>query len=97
MTLNDIIEAYNEAEREHAGELGCPYHYIIAKTITPKSLGAYKEFKVTLYFHLKGQNYEKWSISETFKVSGADGIKSCWETMEKKAVVKLLKWCKGWN
>lgn len=95
MTLNDIIEAYNDAEREYAGEL--EGHYIIAKTVTPKSLGAYKEFKVTLYLHIKGQNLEKWSISETFKVSGADGIKACWDIMEKKAIVKLLKWCRGWN
>lgn len=95
MTLNDIIEAYNDAEREYAE--GLEGHYIIAKTVTPKSLGAYKEFKVTLYLHIKDQNLEKWSISETFKVSGTDGIKSCWETMEKKAVVKLLKWCRGWN
>lgn len=95
MTLNDIIEAYNDAEREYAE--GLEGHYIIAKTVTPKSLGAYKEFRVTLYLHIKGQNLEKWSISETFKVSGTDGIKSCWEIMEKKAVVKLLKWCKGWN
>jgi hypothetical protein len=95
MTLNDIIEAYNDAEREYAE--GLEGHYIIAKTVTPKSLGAYKEFKVTLYLHIKGQNLEKWSISETFKVSGADGIKSCWEIMEKKALVKFIKWCKGWN
>lgn len=95
MTLNDIIEAYNDAEREYVE--GLEGHYIIAKTVTPKSLGAYKEFKVTLYLHIKGQNIEKWSISETFKVSGADGMKSYWETMEKKAVVKLLKWCRGWN
>ena len=95
MTLNDIIEAYNEAEKE-AGEAFAG-HYIIAKTLIPKSLGAYKEFKVTLYFHAKGENIERWSISETFKVSGADGIKSCWETMEKKAVIKFIKWCKGWN
>lgn len=95
MTLNDIIEAYNDAEREYAE--GLEGHYIIAKTVTPKSLGAYKKFKVTLYLHIKGQNLEKWSISETFKVSGAEGIKSCWEIMEKKAVVKLLKWCRGWN
>ena len=81
MTLNDIIEAYNDAEREYAE--GLEGHYIIAKTVTPKSLGAYKEFKVTLYLHIKDQNLEKWSISETFKVSGADGIKSCWDIMEK--------------
>lgn len=95
MTLHDIIEAYNEAEREHGESYGS--HYIIAKTVIPKSLGAYKEFKVTLYLHINKENIEIWSISETFKVSGNDGIKSCWEIMEKKAVVKLLKWCKGWN
>lgn len=95
MTLNDIIEAYNDAEREYAE--GLEGHYIIAKTVTPKPLGAYKEFKITLYLHIKGQNLEKWTISETFKVSGADGIKSCWDIMEKKAVVKFLKWCRGWN
>ena len=39
MTLNDIIEAYNDAEREYAVEL--KGHYMIAKTVTPKSLGAY--------------------------------------------------------
>ena len=64
MTLNDIIEAYNDAEREYAE--GLEGHYIIAKTVTPKSLGAYKEFKITLYLHIKGQNLEKWSISGTF-------------------------------
>ena len=95
MTLHDIIEAYNEAEREQGESYGG--HYIIAKTVTPKSLGAYKEFKVTLYLHINKENIEIWSISETFKVSGNDGIKSCWEIMEKKAVVKLLKWCKGWT
>lgn len=95
MTLHDIIEAYNEADREQEESYGG--HYIIVKTMIPKSLGAYKEFKVTLYLHINKENIEMWSISETFKVSGADGIKTCWETMERKAVVKLLKWCKGWN
>ena len=95
MTLHDIIEAYTEAVIEQGESYG--EHYIIAKTVSPKSLGAYKEFKITLYMHINKENIEIWSISETFKVSGTDGIKSCWETMEKKAVVKLLKWCRGWN
>ena len=53
MTLHDIVEAYNEAEREQGKLEG---HYIIAKTVIPKSLGAYKEFKVTLYLHINKEN-----------------------------------------
>lgn len=96
MTLNDIIEAYNDAER--TSDEHYPGHYIIAKTIIPKPLGAYKEFKITLYFHTpRGNNLESWSISETFKASSTDAIKSCWGIMEKKALVKFIKWCKGWS
>lgn len=96
MTLFEIVELYNEAFKESQECYGD--HYIIHRSVTPhKTFGAYKEFKITLYNHIKGENIPVWEIKESYKASSQEEIKSWWIVMEEKAVKQLIKWMKGWN
>ena len=91
MTLLDMVEAYNSILIENGRRDG---HYIIHNTVTPdKSFAAYKEFKITLYFHTTaGENQVVMEIKEKHRATNPDEIRCVWINMEDKVIKELIKW-----
>lgn len=91
MTLLDMVEAYNSILIENGKRDG---HYIIHNTVTPdKSFAAYKEFKITLYFHTTaGENQVVMEIKEKHRATNLDEIRCVWINMEDKVIKELIKW-----
>lgn len=91
MTIQDIINAYNAVLIENGNLEG---HYIVHSTVTPdKSFAAYKEFKITLYFHTKyGENQVVMEIKEKHRATNPDEIRCVWINMEDKVLKEIVKW-----